>query len=109
MNTSLNEPFTMDELESRLLILQRHQRRSESGDHRLQIDDELQQQTNDTIKEILTRLQRHHDEAVFEGSTRVDHLRRTHPALVKFLDAQPVQLQQSHGNANLHHRATATG
>ncbi|KAF9303720.1 hypothetical protein BGZ74_003194 [Mortierella antarctica] len=109
MNTTLSQPFNMDELESKLLILQRHQRRSESGDHRLQIDDELRQQTHDTIQEILTRLQRHHDEAAFEGSTRLDHLRRIHPALIKFLDAHPAQLQQSHGNANLHHRATATG
>ncbi|KAF9320681.1 hypothetical protein BG003_005131 [Podila horticola] len=99
----------MDELESKLLILQRHQRHSESGDHRLQIDNELQQLTHDTIQEILTRLQRHHDETVFAGSARLDHLHRTHPALVKFLGAQPVQLQQSHGNANIHHRATATG
>ncbi|KAG0092732.1 hypothetical protein BGZ93_001543 [Podila epicladia] len=109
MNTTLNQSFNKDELQSRLLILQRHQRRSVSGDHRLQIDDELRQQTHDTIQEILARLQRHHDEAAFEGLTRVEHLHRIHPSRIKFLDAHPAQLQQSHGNANLHHRATATG
>ncbi|KFH69887.1 hypothetical protein MVEG_04691 [Podila verticillata NRRL 6337] len=110
MNTTLNQPFSMEELESRLLILQRHQRHSESGDHRLQIDNELQQQTHDTIQEILARLQKHHDETVPKGdSDHLSHLHRAHPALAKYLDAHPAQLRQSHGNANIHHRTTATG
>ncbi|KAG0335207.1 hypothetical protein BG004_000089 [Podila humilis] len=120
-------PFTVHELESKLLTLQCGQRESESPSrHRsngispILIDNHLQQLTHETVTEILGRLHRQKedlslledlegDSASQQQQQQQQQPKRTHPALVKSLDIHSVVLHQSHGNANLQHRAAANG
>ncbi|KAI7822635.1 hypothetical protein BC939DRAFT_453172 [Gamsiella multidivaricata] len=118
--------FSAEELTMRLQKLEQEQERYHHQHHEshhsrlhgpvVQIDADLHKRTQETLHEILERLERRKHENSFlqndasvvpgmedNGTGRLRHAQRLNPNVLKEVRSHSHSLRQSHGNANLRH------